>query len=244
MLLIVLMALAFNEYYNLKKVPEQQKTRMPAILTGALLLIMASSMAMRIVSLSAFLAILFSSLFVLMLITLISGKSSPNLYSIQFGGFLYIVVPLGLAPFLSFNNPEGIYDPSLIISILALIWVYDSFAYLAGITLGKHKMFPSLSPKKSWEGFFGGMAFAILAAYLISLINQQYSSVQWIILALIISVAGTAGDFYESYLKRTAGVKDSGNWLPGHGGILDRFDSFLFAVPCVFIYVTLIIQKS
>ncbi|ETN96854.1 phosphatidate cytidylyltransferase [Zhouia amylolytica] len=129
---------------------------------------------------------------------------------------------------------------SLIIGIFILIWVNDSFAYLVGKSIGKNKLFPSVSPKKTIEGFAGGIVFALITAYLLfKYTNDELSLIQWLILALVMVLAGNFGDLVESKFKRMAGVKDSGAILPGHGGLLDRLDSLLFAAP--FAYLTLLI---
>ncbi len=125
----------------------------------------------------------------------------------------------------------------LIMGIFILIWVNDSFAYLVGKSLGRTKLFPSVSPKKTIEGTLGGFIFAIVAAYIMGTQEKLITPWQWIILACIIVIAGSLGDLIESKLKRVAGVKDSGAILPGHGGMLDRLDSLVFAAP--FAYLTL-----
>ncbi len=136
---------------------------------------------------------------------------------------------------------EGRFRPYLMISILALIWINDSFAFLVGKNFGKNKLFPSVSPKKTIEGFFGGFVFSLIGAMFISKFNLDFSMLNWIIIAVIVSVIGTIGDLVESKFKRQAKVKDSGNIMPGHGGILDRLDSLLFAAPFVYLYINFII---
>jgi len=156
-------------------------------------------------------------------------------------GVIYILLPLSLIPFLTQNELTGnSYNPEILIGVLLIIWTYDSGAYISGVLFGKHKMAPSISPKKSWEGFFGGMIFAILVGILYSKFTSLLNIQDWIILSIIIVLAGTTGDLFESILKREAGVKDSGKIMPGHGGILDRFDSLLLIVPFVFLYLYLI----
>ena len=127
----------------------------------------------------------------------------------------------------------------LIMGIFILIWVNDSFAYIVGKTIGKHKLFPRISPKKTIEGSLGGLIFALVAAYIISMYEPILSTREWMILAVVIVVTGNLGDLLESKFKRIAGVKDSGAILPGHGGILDRLDSLVFAAP--FAYLALIL---
>ncbi|MBU2994980.1 phosphatidate cytidylyltransferase [Cellulophaga baltica] len=125
----------------------------------------------------------------------------------------------------------------LIMGIFILIWVNDSFAYLVGKSIGKTKLFSSVSPKKTWEGTIGGLVFALFAAYIMAKFETHISLIQWLILAVVIVVSGNLGDLLESKFKRAAGIKDSGAILPGHGGMLDRLDSLIFAAP--FAYLTL-----
>lgn len=134
----------------------------------------------------------------------------------------------------------------LMFSIL-LIWVNDIFAYLTGVSIGRHKLFRRISPKKTIEGSIGGAVFTMLFAYLLNrfvlnvfFFDNYLNDIQVLILALGVVVFGTLGDLTESMMKRHAGVKDSGNLIPGHGGILDRFDATFMAMPFVFIYLTLI----
>ncbi len=136
---------------------------------------------------------------------------------------------------------KGNYNPNLMISILIMIWVNDSFAFLVGKNFGKTKLFVSVSPKKTREGFLGGLAFALLAAFIISKFNNDFTLINWFIIAFIVSVIGTIGDLVESKFKRQANIKDSGSIMPGHGGILDRLDSLLFAAPFVYVYINFII---
>jgi len=125
----------------------------------------------------------------------------------------------------------------LIIGIFILIWVNDSFAYIVGRTFGRTKLFPSVSPKKTWEGTLGGMVVTLATAYFMASYEPIVNPVQWVTLAAVIVVTGSLGDLVESKLKRSAGVKDSGAIMPGHGGMLDRLDSLIFAAP--FAYLTL-----
>lgn len=125
----------------------------------------------------------------------------------------------------------------LIMGIFILIWVNDSFAYLVGKSIGRHKLYPSISPKKTIEGTLGGFTFTLLAAYFMARYEPILDLTQWMVLAAVIVLMGSLGDLLESKLKRQAGVKDSGAILPGHGGMLDRLDSLIFAAP--FAYLTL-----
>jgi phosphatidate cytidylyltransferase len=157
-----------------------------------------------------------------------------------YAGWFYVAVPFGLMCTLYLTPASETYFSGILIGLFAIIWSSDVFAYLTGSMIGKHKLFERLSPKKTWEGSFGGLAFALAAAYLLSLFYSQLTLVEWMVLSVIIVITGTLGDLSESFLKRQAGVKDSGNLFPGHGGMLDRFDAALFATPFVFVYVNLI----
>lgn len=153
-------------------------------------------------------------------------------------GLIYIVLPLALLPFIAFIKEE--YNFEIILGVFILLWIYDSFAYLIGSWIGKSKIFSKISPKKSWEGAAGGLAFAIAGSLLLYNFFGILGIGDWFLLGIIIPVTGTIGDFIESGIKRNAGVKDSGSFMPGHGGILDRFDSFLFSIPFVFLYLYII----
>jgi phosphatidate cytidylyltransferase len=127
--------------------------------------------------------------------------------------------------------------PAIVLSFFLIIWTYDTFAYLTGILVGKHRLFPRVSPKKTWEGTAGGFIFGLAATFLLSKYFTDFDLLNWLIIASIIMVFGTFGDLSESLLKRSLNIKDSGNILPGHGGLLDRFDAVLMAAPAVFVYI-------
>lgn len=129
----------------------------------------------------------------------------------------------------------------LLLGFLAILWVTDSAAYLLGSTFGKHKLCQRLSPGKTWEGSLGGLFFGLLVAWVIAEFFSEIPLIHWIIIAGIIAVFGTLGDLCESMIKRIAGVKDSGNVLPGHGGVLDRFDAVLMSAPAVYFYIIIIL---
>ena len=136
---------------------------------------------------------------------------------------------------------ENSFHPYLMISVLSIIWVNDSFAFVVGKNFGRNKLFASVSPKKTMEGFFGGLVFSLLAAIFISKFNVDFSMLNWMVISVLVSVIGTVGDLVESKFKRQANIKDTGNIMPGHGGILDRLDSLLFAAPFVYLYINFII---
>ncbi len=135
------------------------------------------------------------------------------------------------------------YDKLILLALYVIIWVNDTGAYCTGSLIGKHKMFPRVSPGKTWEGLAGGVLFSLIAGYLFARLSgsETMTTGMWICLSAVIAAAGTLGDLMESLMKRTIGVKDSGSFLPGHGGVLDRFDSFLLACPAVCLVLWLIL---
>jgi len=153
----------------------------------------------------------------------------------------YIILPFVFITKISFGVNS--YNPKIIIGLFILIWTNDTFAYIVGKSMGKHKLFEKISPKKTIEGFLGGIAFAVFAGYLISKLYiepkpefSQKSILIWTSIAVIVGVLGTIGDLIESKFKRIAEVKDSGSIMPGHGGILDRLDSVIFVAPIIFLF--------
>lgn len=153
-------------------------------------------------------------------------------------GVLYAVLPFALLNDMSFVT--GTYDRGILLGFFFILWSSDSFAYVFGMLLGKHRLFERISPKKSWEGSIGGGLTTLVIAWLISLYQTQYTLTEWIVSAAIIIVAGTYGDLTESMLKRSLQVKDSGTLLPGHGGLLDRFDGLFLSIPFLWAWYHLI----
>jgi len=157
-------------------------------------------------------------------------------------GFLYLGVGFCCLHCLAFQQGTSeAYSPAWILYTCYLIWTYDTMAYVSGRLAGKHPLWVRISPKKTWEGSIGGAAFAIILAIVLSRFNTALAVPGWIGLATVVVVFGTLGDLFESWLKRRTGKKDSGRLLPGHGGILDRFDSLLLAAPFVSIYLILVL---
>jgi len=162
---------------------------------------------------------------------------------VDLSGIVFVVIPLALLNlYLNPTTIPGYHTPWLVLGMFVILWTHDTFAYLTGSMFGKHPLYKSISPKKSWEGTIGGFGFSIVAAYVISIFSPVLEMWQWIAIACVIVGFGTIGDLAESLLKRKAGVKDSGKLLPGHGGILDRFDSVLFVSPIIFILILLFIS--
>ena len=147
---------------------------------------------------------------------------------------LYIAIPLAMMLTVLHD-----FKPMVLLMVVAIVWINDSGAYIGGSLLGKNKMWPRHSPGKTWEGTAFGVAVAVAFAVLMGPAVSNIEWPHWLVLALICSIVGTLGDLVESMLKRSVGVKDSGNIMPGHGGFLDRFDSLLVIMPFVYLYLTL-----
>ncbi len=170
---------------------------------------------------------------------LLSVQSSPvektarSMFSL-----IYVGIPSLLAYELAYKDGSFSYLPLL--GVIVLIWINDTGAYLVGSSIGKRPLMPTVSPKKTVEGTLGGIIATIVLAWPLSMINDAFTCPQWLVVAAITVVSGTIGDLVESKLKRHYGIKDTGTYLPGHGGFLDRFDSFLFVVSFVYLYTQLI----
>ena len=152
-----------------------------------------------------------------------------------FLGIFYVAVPFALLNIAAFE--DNVYNYEIIFGCLFILWASDTGAYFAGTFFGKRKLFERISPKKSWEGFFGGALLALIFAYGLSEFFHSISLVQWIIVGVIIIIGGTFGDLVESLLKRSIEIKDSGTSIPGHGGFLDRFDGLLISAPFIVAYL-------
>lgn len=154
-------------------------------------------------------------------------------------GQLYITLPFCLLLLISYEYKlaNTIYFYAFVLAIFVFIWVNDTFAFLTGITMGKHKLLERISPKKTIEGFAGGIFFTMLAGVGFSFLYTEYNIFFWVGFALIVSLFATLGDLFESLIKRTYKVKDSGHLIPGHGGILDRIDSLLIVIPAIYVYL-------
>lgn len=171
---------------------------------------------------------------------LFSSKNLPSVFAKKYFRFIFYISSSFIFIYL-IANFYGYYDPTIILGCFILIWVNDSFAYIIGRRFGKEKLFYSISPQKTVEGFLGGLLFCCLSASLVSrYIEDTLSTPNWLIIAIIVSIFGTLGDLIESKFKRESNVKDSGKILPGHGGILDRLDSIIFASPYIYLFLKLI----
>lgn len=227
------------EFYTIVAKDEVSAGKWVGVLSGVFLFAGSFGYAQKIVGARIFIFLI--PLYITLLVCRLYYKGSFSFrggaYTIA--GLVYIAVPLALCNGLVFPH-LGQYTPWILAGFFILLWTNDTFAYLTGTLLGKHRLFERISPKKSWEGFFGGLFFTMAGAFLIAyLFPPELAHCHWIAMAVIVVVFGVFGDLLESLLKRNMGIKDSGRFLPGHGGILDRFDAVLLAAPMVYCYLAL-----
>jgi len=227
--------LMLKEFYSITQGEGIQPQKVTGYIIGLVLFATLFSYANGLVPMNL-LFLIFPILFLVFIAELYRGKgnSIANI-AITIMGIIYIALPFSLLNFLVFRGVPGNseFSPKLLLGIFFILWTYDTIAYLFGMWLGKHRLFERISPKKSWEGVIGGGIFAMVTGILNSVIFQSLGLVSWMGIALIIVIFGTFGDLVESLMKRSLNIKDSGALLPGHGGILDRFDSLLMAIPFI-----------
>jgi len=236
------------EYYMMIRNTGVSPQMVPGIITGITAYIISTLIAARVVPKSFFL-VLVPMMLIIMVAELYRKQDKPfDSLAHTFFSVLYAAVPFSMFPFSAFSRTglnsllphENIsFSPGIIIGFFILVWANDTGAYLTGATFGRHPLFDRISPKKTWEGFFGGVITAGIVAWLLSGWLGVVDTINWIIISVIVSVAGTYGDLIESMLKRSMGVKDSGTIMPGHGGFLDRFDSAIISFPLVYLFILL-----
>lgn len=178
--------------------------------------------------------------------TLYVKKGNPiHTWAYTLLGQVYCAGPFALLSLivLSPSDAGTVIAPLFGLAMFVFVWLDDTGAYLVGSLLGRHRLFERISPKKSWEGFFGGLILVLLSSQVFSYYYPEVGWFHWLGLGAVVVVFGTWGDLVESLLKRTLGIKDSGKILPGHGGMLDRFDSVLMAIPAVYLYLELFIRN-
>lgn len=236
-------AFSLKEFYELIDSKLGQSQKWTGIVIGFAIFACTFLIGQGIIK-PKFLALNLLSIFFFFLIELYRNKENPfgNIaYSIL--GIVFIAIPYSLLA-LIYSFPENLFDslpsPMLILGSFIFLWTSDVMAYVFGSLLGKHKLFERISPKKSWEGSIGGGISTLAVAYFAAPYLGILSTSKWVGLAAIVVVFGGLGDLIESMFKRSINIKDSGNILPGHGGLLDRFDGILLASPFIFVYLILI----
>ena len=250
LLFAIITALTLWEYTGLVNDDEKniQVNRFISTVAGVYLFIAVAAWRTGIVGNFVVMVPYILSIVYLMVSELYTGnKNAINDWAYTMFGQMYIALPFSLINILAFEMaPDGSgvrFDTLLPLSIFIFLWANDTGAYCTGSLLGKHKLFPRISPAKSWEGSIGGGILVLIVAAILGYIanngndTHTLNIAQWMGLGLVVVVFGTWGDLVESLFKRTLGVKDSGNILPGHGGMMDRFDSSLMAIPAAVVYL-------
>ncbi len=239
-LFAIIAAIGMIEFYKLLENSQVKVNVLLGLITGMLCFGITCFYALGYVSSLWFLLVI--PLVTLIMINELYRNNDNPFHNIAFTilGILYVVTPFSLLVLCGFpERTEQGYEPTIVLGFFFLLWSSDTGAYVVGMTLGKHPLFPRISPKKSWEGLIGGFIFTMFVALIIAQYYKSIKIADWLIIAVIICVFGIWGDLVESLLKRSLQVKDSGDLLPGHGGILDRFDSVIFSAPLVFLYLHL-----
>lgn len=232
--------LALREFYNLLQKSGFKPNKYFGIISGMMLFTLLFSLEKKVISFN-FYYLLFPFLFLVFLIELFKKNEKPFVnIAFAFLGVIYVALPFALMNVSAFIN--GTYNYEIVLGILLLLWSNDIGAYFCGRFFGKNLLFPRISPKKTWEGAIGGALFTFgFSMVLHYWFATTLSTVHWLVLSIIIVVAGSFGDLVESMLKRSLALKDSAQSIPGHGGFLDRFDSFLLASPFVAAFLKLLV---
>jgi phosphatidate cytidylyltransferase len=244
----VILAGTQKEYYTMVRSTGIKPQVITGIITGFLVYFISTLVAIRLIPRESYL-VMVPIMSIIMVVEIYRKNEKPfDSLAHTFFSILYTAIPVsmfpysafgrtGLQPLFSINNLE--FSPGMLIGFFLLLWANDTGAYLVGSAIGKHRLMERISPKKSWEGFFGGLALTLIVSWLLSDFLGVVDVKGWIFIALIVTIAGTFGDLIESMLKRSVGFKDSGSIMPGHGGFLDRFDSVVIAFPLVYLYIAL-----
>ncbi len=238
LLFLIFTGVGLWEFYSLVERAGVYPNKTAGILAGMVLFATNALIATNTLHLTW---LLLNFVFIFLIFLLELYRNNPNPFTniaFTFFGLLYVALPFSLLNY--FPNPAflpGVYHSSLLLGFFFLVWINETAAYVIGTAIGRHHLFKRVSPKKTWEGALGGGLLALVCAVLIASHYQQISMTDWLVIALIVVVFGSYGDLFESMFKRSIKAKDSGNILPGHGGVLDRFDGVFIAAPFVFVYL-------
>ena len=236
-MLLSVMAWAMLEFYAIVIKDRVYTGKIIGLLTGVSLFLSVFLYTQDMVSIRVFLILIPLMVFLFVSQLYSTEKNTFRAVTYTITGILYIALPFTFCIGLMF--PDGEYTANILLGFFILLWANDTFAYLTGLMFGRRRLFERISPKKSWEGFFGGLFSTVAISLLIAQYAQIMPFYHWMAVAVVIVIFGVYGDLVESMLKRNLKIKDSGNFIPGHGGILDRFDAVLIAAPMVFFYLKL-----
>lgn len=239
---LLLSVFALAEFYKLVRTAEVKPHAVIGLVVSALVFLLIASYHFIAVE-SKYLLLLIPLMSSVFLFELYRKDKSPfSNIGYTFLGLFFVTIPFCFYFSLGFLSDWNLYNFHLPLAFLLMLWASDTGAYLFGRKLGAHKLFERHSPKKTWEGFFGGMFTSVLVSFIVSYFFTEISFLIWAGMAVLIVSFGTLGDLVESMLKRSLNAKDSGNLLPGHGGLLDRFDGLLIAAPIVYAYLYLVLH--
>ncbi len=237
---LVLSAFCLHEFYGLAKQGGAEPNRIAGMINGVLIYaIFAAITSKELPGLHKFVFLLPVTFTVVFFQELFKKTANPfTNIAFTFTGIIYAILPFTFFHALAYV--QGTYNFHIPLAFLVMLWSNDTGAYLSGRFFGRTKLFERHSPKKTWEGFVGGVLIACVAGYILSIYYTEISWKQWVSIAILIGTFGTLADLVESMFKRSINVKDSGGILPGHGGLLDRFDGLLLSAPIVYAYLYLI----
>lgn len=229
--------LSLLEFYKVAGLDGMAPQKSLGVFCGIIIFTLSFLIEMEIISYRYYFLFfpLISCIYIVKLYKKFERKPFTNI-AFTFLGIFYVAIPFALLNIAAFEQ-EGYYNFEIIFGSLFILWATDTGAYFAGTFFGKRKLFERISPKKTWEGFFGGAMLALIFAYGLSQYFHSLTVMQWFIVGVIIIVGGTFGDLVESLLKRSIEIKDTGDALPGHGGFLDRFDGLLISAPFIVAYL-------
>lgn len=230
------------EFFHLAEKADVKPQKYVAIIIGLLFYTCNYLFARKIVDLNVFIVFIPLIFFIFIFEIYKNDKKPFSNIAFTILGVIYVAVPFSLFNYFTFsgeNINDVVYNSNILLGVFVLLWIYDSGCYIFGVSFGRNRLFERISPKKSWEGLIGGSVITIFSGIMLTNYLPVLERTDWIIISIIIIIAGTYGDLTESLFKRSISIKDSGKILPGHGGILDRFDSIMMASPMIFTYLEL-----
>ncbi len=237
---LFILILGMTEFYKICSTEDSQPMTFPGITAGTLLFLAFFLTSYTQIDSKILLFIPAAALILLIVPMFNQGTNPIRSAGLTFLGIVYVSFPVATFNLLVYHPYTEGFNYQVVLFLFLILWLNDTGAYITGKLLGKHKMFPRISPKKSWEGLAGGLLMALLVTWLGRPLFPDIPASHLWILCPVVVITGTMGDLVESSWKRAAGVKDSGKLMPGHGGILDRFDSLILAAPAAYITIHLL----